>query len=95
MASSCSLFTDDCLLYRQIRSIDDCRILQDDLLGMEDWVNTWKMDFNIDKCEVLQISLSKIQHMQTIIYMIIHLGLLMKPNILVYYWIPSLVLINI
>jgi len=26
---------------------------------MEDWANTWKMVFNIDKCEVLQISLSK------------------------------------
>ena len=25
---------------------------------MEDWANTWKMVFNIDKCEVLQISLS-------------------------------------
>ena len=24
---------------------------------MEDWANTWKMVFNIDKCEVLQISL--------------------------------------
>ena len=55
MASSCSLFADDCLLYRQISSPDDCCILQDDL---EDWANTWKMVFNIDKCEVLQISLS-------------------------------------
>ena len=25
---------------------------------MEDWANTWKMVFNIDKCEVLQIRLS-------------------------------------
>ena len=32
--------------------------LQDDLLKMEVWANTWKMVFNIDKCEVLQISLS-------------------------------------
>ena len=58
VASSCSLFADDCLLYRQISSPDDCCILQDDLLKMEDWANTWKMVFNIDKCEVLQISLS-------------------------------------
>ena len=56
VASSCSLFADDCLLYRQISSPDDCCILQDDLLKMEDWANTWKM-VNIDKCEVLQISL--------------------------------------
>ena len=58
VASSCSLFADDCLLYRQISSPDDCCILQDDLLKMEDWANTWKMVFNIDKCEVLQINLS-------------------------------------
>ena len=32
VVSSCSLFADDCLLYRQIRSPEDCRILQDDLL---------------------------------------------------------------
>ena len=58
VVSSRSLFADDCLLYRQIRSPEDCRILQDDLLKMEIWANTWKMVFNIDKCEVLQISLS-------------------------------------
>ena len=57
VVSSCSLFADDCLLYRQIRSPEDCCILQDDLLKVEDWDNTWKMVFNIDKCEVLQISL--------------------------------------
>ena len=33
-------------------------MVQDDLLRMEDWADTWKMVFNIDKCEVLQISLS-------------------------------------
>ena len=32
VVSSCSLFAHDCLLYRQIRSPEDCRILQDDLL---------------------------------------------------------------
>ena len=58
VVSSCSLFADDCLLYRQIRSQDDCCILQNDLLKMEEWANTWMMTFNVDKCEVLQISLS-------------------------------------
>ena len=54
----CSLFADNCPLYRQISSLDNYCILQDDLLKIGDWANTWKMVYNIDKCKVLQISLS-------------------------------------
>ena len=68
VVSSCSLFADDCLLYRQIRSPEDCCILQDDLLKMEVWANTWKMVFNIDKCEVLQISLSNLVPVNNCLY---------------------------
>ena len=36
VTSSCSLFADDCLLYRSIQSAVDCSILQDDLSQTEE-----------------------------------------------------------
>ena len=35
---------------------------------MEVWANTWKMVFNIDKCEVLQISLSNLVPVNNCLY---------------------------
>ena len=35
---------------------------------MEDWDNTWKVVFNIDKCEVLQISLTNSAHANYYLY---------------------------
>ena len=39
--------------------------LQDDLLRMEDWANTWKMVFNV---EVLQVSLSNLANVNYYLY---------------------------
>jgi len=66
--SSCSLFADDCLLYRPIYTEDDNRILQDDLLRIEEWANKWKMIFNTDKCEVLQVTLSNLKPTSYFLY---------------------------
>ena len=41
-----------------ICSADDSRILQEDLLQIEEWANKCMMIFNTDKCEALQITLS-------------------------------------
>ena len=60
ITSCCSLFADDCLLYRQIYNIDDQESLQWDLHNLELWASKWLMSFNINKCEVLQISLKNI-----------------------------------
>ena len=35
---------------------------------MKDWANTWKMVYNIDKCEILQISLSNSAHANYYLY---------------------------
>ena len=56
VVSSCSLFAEDCLLYRQIRFTENCCIattesIKNGRLGGKCTV------FNIDKYEVLQISL--------------------------------------
>jgi len=57
IASSCGLFADDCLLYRKIETNSDHKMLQQDLHNVEMWARKWLMAFNMDKCEVLQISL--------------------------------------
>ena len=57
ITSSCSLFADDCLLYREIDTPNDSQTLQSDLYKLETWANEWLMSFNINKCEVIQITL--------------------------------------
>jgi len=57
LSSCCSLFADDCLVYRQIINKNDQDILQQDLKNLELWASKWLMTFNVNKCEVLQISL--------------------------------------
>ena len=54
--SSIRLFADDCLLYRQIDSIQDQQTLQQDLSTLVDWAKTWGMSFNVKKCNVLTIT---------------------------------------
>ena len=54
--STCSLFADDCLFYRQIHSKCDSDILQNDLLCQEHWANKWFMQFNPTKCVILMIT---------------------------------------
>ena len=59
ISSKVRLFADDTILYRQINSPSDCRILQRDLQQLEFWEQTWQMDFNASKCHVLSVSKKK------------------------------------
>ena len=52
ISSKIKLFADDCLLYREINSIDDALVLQSDL----DQLSTWQMTFNHTKCYTLRVS---------------------------------------
>ena len=45
--SSVHLFVDDCALYRNIYSIQDCFILQEDLTSLGQWEVDWQMKFNV------------------------------------------------
>ncbi|CAB4017255.1 Hypothetical predicted protein, partial [Paramuricea clavata] len=51
-----ALYADDSKLYREIKSVEDCQFLQDDLAKLEKWSTDSKMRFNTEKCKVLTIS---------------------------------------
>ena len=54
VSSTTRLFADDCMLYREINSTADTKILQKDLDALQQWENTWLMSFNPSKCSVLR-----------------------------------------
>ena len=49
------LFADDTKVYNTIYSVSDCEDLQQDLNSLGSWSNTWKLNFNADKCVVLKV----------------------------------------
>ena len=54
--SSVRLFADDCVLYKNIRSFQECLILQEDLDGLELWEADWQMKFNVAKCHSIRVT---------------------------------------
>ena len=53
------LFPDDCILYRQVKTQQDCVILQEDLNKLEAWDQKWGMTFHPVKCSTIRISRSR------------------------------------
>ena len=54
------LFADDCILYQQISSETDQRLLQEDLDRLITWEKTWGMEFHPQKCSVMRISRARV-----------------------------------
>ena len=50
------LITDDCVQYRDIHSLQDCLILQEDITGFGQWEADWKMKFNVAKCHTMIVT---------------------------------------
>ena len=57
--STIRLFADDAILYRAISSHDDHRLMQEDLLTLSRWADTWCMEFNTKKCYAIHIQTKK------------------------------------
>ena len=53
---SVRLIADDCVLYRNINSLTDCQILQEDLNSLAQWETDWQMKFNVAKCHSLRVT---------------------------------------
>ena len=56
ISSTIRLYADDCILYRPISTLDDCKILQNDLDVLSRWSETWMLDFNVSKCKIMKMS---------------------------------------
>ena len=57
--SAVKLYADDVLLYRAIHSIADHDMLQKDLDIINKWAESWKMTFNLSKCELVRVTNKK------------------------------------
>ena len=53
------LFADDAILYREIKTKQDCTVLQDDLNTLAKWEDKWLMQFNLTKCQTISITRKK------------------------------------
>ena len=56
--SSARLFADDSLIFRVIKTFEDCILLQKDLEALEAWENIWQMQFRPDKCSCIRFTRS-------------------------------------
>ena len=56
VSSKVRLFTDDCLIYKQIKNNNDQIELQRDLNLLESWGAKWGMRFNHAKCNIMRVS---------------------------------------
>ena len=57
--SHINLFADDTKLMRKVQNDDDCKVLQRDIEKISEWSRTWKMEFNVKKCKVVEFGKSK------------------------------------
>lgn len=56
--SICKLFADDAKIYN---IADRADVLQEDLSRLMNWSETWRLEFNIDKCKVMHFGHGNIQ----------------------------------
>ena len=61
-----SLFADECVLYRNIHSLQDCLILQVDLTSLGQWGADWQMKFNVAKYHSMRVT--QHQHHKQILF---------------------------
>ena len=56
MSSETRLFADDCVCYREIKDINDCKILQRDINRLGEWAEANGMRFQPAKCNIMRLS---------------------------------------
>ena len=64
--SSVCLFADYCVLYRNIHSLQDCLILQEDITSLGQWEADWQIQFNVAQCHSMRVT--RHQHHKQILF---------------------------
>ena len=59
MSSTVRLFADDCVMYRHIANIHDCKVLQEDLNQLHEWEERWQLKFNKAKCNIMRATYAR------------------------------------
>ena len=62
IGSYINLFADDAKLMRGVNNIGDCKKLQEDLDKVGEWGRKWQMEFNKNKCKVMEFGKSRRVH---------------------------------
>ena len=60
-SSQIQLYADDSKLYGDATNIEECQILEQDICAVHDWLQSWQLRINLDKCEVLNLSRASLQ----------------------------------
>ena len=58
VSSYMNMFADDAKIMRQVRNPEDCQKLQQDLDKLNEWSVKWSMEFNANKCHVMEMGKS-------------------------------------
>ena len=59
--TDCRIFADDTKVYTEVSKSHN-NTLQDDICSLQDWSEKWQMEFNVDKCAVLQLGANNPHH---------------------------------
>ena len=54
--SKIQLYADDSKLYGDATTIEQCQAFERDILAVNDWLQSWQLRINLEKCEVLHFS---------------------------------------
>ena len=58
-SSTMRLFADDCVMYKSVKTIQDCEVLQNDLDQLHQWEKRWQLRFNASKCNIMRATHAK------------------------------------
>ena len=58
-SSTVRLFADDCVMYKPVKTIQDCEVLQKDLDQLHQWEKRWQLRFNTRKCNIMRATHAK------------------------------------
>ena len=57
--SHINLLADDAKIMKRVEGVNDCGKLERDLDKIGEWSRTWQMEFNLNKCKIMEFGRSK------------------------------------